>query len=420
MAPLPIPRFRSSLSAADLLAGLLALRPSAAPERPVAEFEAAFAAATGRRHAVAAPSARAALAALLPALGLGEGDEVLFPAWGYFAMPAAARAAGLQVRFADVSPDGFLLDPDAVAAAITPRTRIVVPTHLYGQVCDLDGIEAAARAVGALVVEDGAQALGAAWRGRPVGASGVAGVFTLGVTKHVTALSGGVVVTDDEGIAARVRARLAGERTTPAAASLRQLATGAAFAAASAPPAFAAAVWPPLLAGDLAGRDLLERFFGEEPDPLAAASATLPGRAMPGAVQAAVGRSQLSRLAATAEARRRAGRALAARLRDVPGLTVPREVPGSDPIYSSFATRVRGQAPEVLGRRLRRRGIDCTRGFMQDCASLPWLGGDRPGGAPHAASAAAEVLHLPLHGGLGEGEIDRIARAVEEECRRLA
>lgn len=419
MSPLPIPRFRSSLSAADLLAGLLALRPPARPERAVGEFEAAFAAATGRRHAVAAPSARAALAALLPALGLGKGDEVLFPAWGYFAMPAAALAAGLQVRFADVSPDGFLLDADALASVITPRTRVVVPTHLYGQVCDLDGIGAVARSVGALVVEDGAQALGAAWRGRPVGSTGIAGVFTLGITKHVTALSGGVVVTDDEGLAAGVRARFAGERTTPTGASWRQLATGAAFAAASSPPAFTAAVWPALLAGDLAGRDLLERFFGEEPDPRAAASATLPGRSMPGAVQAGVGRSQLARLAATAEGRRRAGRALARRLRDVPGLTVPEEVPGSDPIYSSFATRVRGGAPEVLARRLRRRGIDCTRGFMQDCASLPWLAG-KGSAAPNAASAAAEVLHLPVYGSLGGGEIDRIARAVEEECRRLA
>src|SRR3954464_883603 len=139
----------------------------------VLDFEAAFAAYCETTHAVGVSSGTEALVLVLRALGIGPGDEVVVPANTFFATAEAVSLVGAEPRFADVDPERALVTAATVEAALTSRTRAVVPVHLYGRVVDLDPILELAAPRGLAVVEDAAQAHGARHRGRRVGSIGV-------------------------------------------------------------------------------------------------------------------------------------------------------------------------------------------------------------------------------------------------------
>jgi dTDP-4-amino-4,6-dideoxygalactose transaminase len=157
-------------------------------------------------HAVAASYGRMAFYYILKALDLPAGSEIILPALTFWVVPALARVAGLTVVFADVDPATFTLSPEALERAITPATRAVVPTHLYGLPCDMDAIVGIARRRGLAVIEDCAHALGATWRGRPVGTLGDAGFFSFQLLKPLNTYGGGMAVTNNAAIARRVAA----------------------------------------------------------------------------------------------------------------------------------------------------------------------------------------------------------------------
>jgi dTDP-4-amino-4,6-dideoxygalactose transaminase/acetyltransferase-like isoleucine patch superfamily enzyme len=166
-------------------------------------LEDAFAAAHQVAHAVAVSNGTVALTAALRALGIGPGDEVITTPFSFNATLNAILEVGATARFADVRDD-FTVDPDAVAALINGRTAALLPVHLYGLPADMTAIAALARRNGLAIVEDAAQAHGAACAGRSVGSYGV-GTFSFYGTKNITCGEGGMVVTDDPDIARKLR-----------------------------------------------------------------------------------------------------------------------------------------------------------------------------------------------------------------------
>src|SRR5881409_702561 len=159
-----------------------------------------------------------------------------------------ARRAGLEVVFADVDPRTFNLDPDSLERAITPRTRAVVPTHLYGLPCDMDPILATARRHRLAVIEDCAHALGATWHGQPVGTLGDASFFSFQLLKPLNTYGGGMAVTSDGALAGRI-AEYATAGPHPAeAAVLRRLRFGRAQRIMIRPRVFSATLFPLLWA----------------------------------------------------------------------------------------------------------------------------------------------------------------------------
>ncbi|HEX7300687.1 MAG TPA: DegT/DnrJ/EryC1/StrS family aminotransferase [Solirubrobacteraceae bacterium] len=169
-------------------------------------FEEEFAQAIGSRHAVAVASGTDAIELALRALGIGPGDEVVTQANTCVPTVAAIERAGATPVLCDVEPDAATIDPDSLRGAITPRTRAIVPVHLYGQVGDLDAVLALAAEHGIAVVEDCAQAHGAALAGRAAGTTGLLGAFSFYPTKNLGALGdGGAVVTGDEALAEHLR-----------------------------------------------------------------------------------------------------------------------------------------------------------------------------------------------------------------------
>ncbi len=184
----------------------------------VEEFEELWAAYCGTPHTVGVGNGTDAIQLTLMALGIGPGDEVVIPTNTFVASPEAVVLAGAVPRFADVSPHTLLLTPDAFEAAITSRTRAVIIVHLYGQMPDMDALCRIADRAGLAVIEDAAQAHGAAWRGRRAGSIGLAGCFSFYPGKNLGAFGdGGAVVTSDAGLARRIRSlrdhgRTAGSR----------------------------------------------------------------------------------------------------------------------------------------------------------------------------------------------------------------
>lgn len=170
-----------------------------------AEFEKLFAARHHAPHALATTSCTAALHLATLALGLGPDDEVIVPAFTWVTSAHCAEYVGARVRFADVDPATFNLDPEALAAAITPATRAVVAVHLFGLSADMDPILELAKARNIAVIEDAACAIGTTYKGRSVGVLGDVGCFSLHPRKVVTTGEGGMVTTAREDIADAVK-----------------------------------------------------------------------------------------------------------------------------------------------------------------------------------------------------------------------
>jgi 8-amino-3,8-dideoxy-alpha-D-manno-octulosonate transaminase len=173
--------------------------PGGKPPAKVLSFEMEFARRMGVRYALAVTSGTAALQVALAALEIGPGDEVILPAWTWHSCYSAIVLAGALPVFAEID-EAFGLDPADVEAKITPRTRAVLAVHLIGAACDLEPILATARLHRLRVVEDCAQALGATYRGRPVGSLGDIGIYSMQIHKVITSGEGGAVVTSDPAI----------------------------------------------------------------------------------------------------------------------------------------------------------------------------------------------------------------------------
>lgn len=169
-------------------------------------FEREFAAACGAAHAVGVGTGTDAIALALMALGIGRGDEVITSPVSAAYSALAIQMSGATPVFADIDPQRMTLAPAAIEAAVTPRTRAILPVHLYGQSADMDAIAAIATRHGLAMVEDCCQAHLAQANGRPVGTIGAAGAFSFYPTKNLGALGdGGAIVTNDGALAERLR-----------------------------------------------------------------------------------------------------------------------------------------------------------------------------------------------------------------------
>lgn len=408
-----IPRFSPSFSLREALVSARYLLRDGPNDEVVTKFEREFASYIGTRHAVMVPSARYGFYLLLKAMGVGEGDEVIVPALTYFAIPAMVPLLGARPVFADIGLRTHVLDPDAFRAAITGRTRAVVPTHLYGTPCDMDAIRAIAKEKGVAVIEDCAQSTGARYRGIRVGNLGDHAYYTFGLTKNITTLSGAMVTTASDEVAAKVRAEINAGGTTPKSKAAKEAITGMAMFVATHPWIYPWSLHPLIVAGNKMGKDPIHERFGEAertydkvPEHYKA-----QGRAL--AAQAAVGLKQLDRIESLNGARIRNGRGLDIGLAHVPGLTTPEYPDGAEPIYMSFV--VHHSRRDALEKALRARGVDTTIGYMNDLSSHR-LFNDYRADCPNASHANAETLHIPVHPNLQQRDVDHMIEAVRAAC----
>jgi dTDP-4-amino-4,6-dideoxygalactose transaminase len=166
----------------------------------VSDFESNFASYCASKHAVGVSSGTDALLEALMALGIGVGDEVIVPAYSFFATAGVVARLGARPVFVDVEPRGLNIDPSRIEERITERTRAIMPVHLFGQIAEMDEITKTAEAHGLAVIEDAAQAVGAEWRGRRAGSLGLMGCFSFFPSKNLGGFGDGGAITasDDE------------------------------------------------------------------------------------------------------------------------------------------------------------------------------------------------------------------------------
>jgi dTDP-4-amino-4,6-dideoxygalactose transaminase len=332
----------------------------------VTGFEQEMAAYCDARHAIGCASGSDALLLALQALNLGPGDEVITSPYTFFATGSAIERTGARTVYVDIDPATFNLDPEAVAAAITPRTRAVIPVHLFGLCADMEPLWRLSVRHHLALIEDAAQAIGATYRGRQAGVLGTIGCFSFFPTKNLGgAGDGGLMTTDDADLAARLR-------------RLR-------------------------VHGDVGRYQHVEIGINSRLD----------------AVQAAVLRVKLRHLDAWTQLRREnAARyrelCIDARLTDV--LELPGEPAGRGHVYNQFVVRVRDGRRDELLSGLQERGIGCAVYYpqplhLQPCfASLRYRSGD----FPESERASAETIALPIYPELGVERQDRVVRAMAE------
>lgn len=168
-------------------------------EQEIAEY-------LGVKHAIGVASGTDALVIALRAAGVEPGDEVIVPAFSFFATAGTVMTIGARPVFVDINPDTYLIDTAAIEAAITPRTKAIIPVHLYGQPADMDELMAIAQKHGLKVIEDNAQAIGAVYKGKKTAAIGDIGCLSFFPSKNLGAYGdGGMVTTNDDRMAEKVR-----------------------------------------------------------------------------------------------------------------------------------------------------------------------------------------------------------------------
>ena len=320
----------------------------------VEAFEAEFAAACGTTHAVGVGTGTDAITLILRALDIGPGDEVITPPLSAAYSALAVMMAGARPVFADIDPIRLTLDPAALDAAITPRTRAVLPVHLYGQPADMTPILAVAARHGLAVVEDCAQAHLATSEGRPVGTMGVAGAFSFYPTKNLGALGdGGAVVTGDAALAARVKRLRNGGQTS--------------------------------------------RYHHQE----AGANSRLDE------IQAAILRARLPHLRRWTDRRRRIAAAYRAGI-GAPDIQVPPQLDEGH-VYHLFPVIAPDRA--AVQSRMAALGVETLIHYPVPIPRQPALAGMAPAPCPVADRVCDQVLSLPMYPALTDAQVEQVIAA---------
>jgi dTDP-3-amino-3,4,6-trideoxy-alpha-D-glucose transaminase len=333
--------------------------------KEVEAFEAEYAAFCGTKHCIGLGNGLEALELVLRAWNIGAGDEVIVPSNTYIATWLAVTAVGATVVPVEPTANGPNIDPERLAAAITPRTRAIMPVHLYGEPADMDAIMALADRHGLKVIEDVAQAQGSKVRGRRAGSIGQAGAHSFFPTKNIGAYGdGGAVTTDDPAVADRLRA-------------LRNYGSRVKYVN-------------------------IERGFNSRLDEM----------------QAAFLRVKLKHLDRWNEQRRRIAARYDDKLAGIPGLGLPRVPQWAEPVWHLYVVRILGGAPSraELMKKLEQAGIGSLIHYpipphLQEAYAD--LGLPR-GTFPLAEALAETVLSLPMGPHLQPESVDAVAKVVRE------
>jgi dTDP-4-amino-4,6-dideoxygalactose transaminase len=322
-------------------------------------------------------------------------------------MPEIARQAGLTPVFADVDPVTFNMTTKGIWRVITPRTVAVVPTHLWGLPCDMDDIMSIAARHGLAVIEDCAHALGARYRGRPVGTIGDAAIFSFQTFKPLNAYGGGMAVVRDVALAARVAHRAAADPPPSAKRVKQRLWHGRVMRLATRPDVFKWTLFPLLYAGSRL-RWSLDMYFWEAIRPLEPFPEDYRERISN--VQAAIALEGLARLDEWNAARQHHAHRMTALLDGVHGARVPFVPPDRTHVFYQYCVYV--PARDAVVEACLRRGVDLETLHVDVCPDLA-LFGTRHRPAPGARETTG-TIQVPIYELLTDMQLDRVGEAVRD------
>ncbi|MEW6285756.1 MAG: DegT/DnrJ/EryC1/StrS family aminotransferase [Chloroflexota bacterium] len=324
----------------------------------VKAFEEGFAQMCGVKHAIATSSGTTALHVAMLAHGIGEGDEVITSAFTFIASANSVLYAGAKPVFVDIDPRTFNLDVNQIEAAITPRTKAILPVHLYGLACDMDPIMSLAEKHGLAVIEDACQSHGATYKGKKVGSFGT-GTFSLYPTKNMTSGEGGMITTNDPAIDEKCRV-------------LRQ-------------------------------HGMRVRYYHDE----------LGFNFRMTDIHAAIGLAQLQKLEQFNAKRQANAKFLSENLK---GVVTPYVPEGCTHVFHQYTIRVPDGKRDALRAHLQEKGVGSEVYYPVPIHKQNYyvkeLGYNQT--LPETEKAATEVLSLPVHAGLTPSDLEVIVSAVNE------
>ena len=381
----------------------------------VEAFEQAFAQflGSGQVRTCSTEYGRMALYFILKAMDFPPGAEIIVPALTFWVVPEITRVAGLKPIFVDIDPTTFTLSPRAVERAITPNTRAVLPTHLYGLACDMDPIIELARRHNLKVIEDCAHSLGAMYRDQMVGTLGDASFFSFQAFKPLNTYGGGLAWIRDPDLARRVGELADGEAWPSEKRVESILSAGKWQHTFIRPNVFTYSLFPIWYAASWVNAKPEERLW-ERVRPLDPLPTHYRGRFAN--VQAALALAGLRRLPEFIDRTRRHARMLDSLLGDVPGITIPRTPPDRTHVYYQYCAYVPDS--RTIVKRCIRRGVDVAPMHVDVCTRMDLFGWSGPA-APGAERAAAAV-QVPVYESLSDSEIERVGRLMRSEVMRLA
>lgn len=330
-----------------LQSGLLAQGPE------VAAFESEYSATVQNRHCIAVNSGTSGLHMALEAIDMSAGDEVIVPSFTFAATANAVALTGATPVFVDIDPLTFNIDPKAIEAAITPRTRAIQPVHLYGQPAAMKEIMALAKRHDLLVVEDAAQAHLASLDGTPVGAFGIAGVFSFYPTKNMTSGEGGMITTGSDEVARQCRL--------------------------------------------LRNQGMEKRYENE----------IVGFNTRMTEIHAAIGRVQLRKLANWTAIRQANAEFLNENLK---GVVLPYVAPGAVHVYHQYTIRVVGHDRDAFAAEMSKRSVGSGVYYPIPVHKLPSFGLSFD--LPETSRAAKEVLSIPVHPSLSQDDLETIVSVI--------
>jgi perosamine synthetase len=371
-----VPLSRPDVSEADIQAVVEVLRGDRLSMGPrVVAFEQACARRTGLKHGVAVNSGTSGLHLCVRALGLAEGDEVITTSFSFVASTNCLLYERVKPVYVDIDPVSYNMDPAAVAAAITPRTRAILPVEIFGNTAHFDRYEQIAREHNLPMIEDSCEALGGALQGRPAGSFGQCGVFAFYPNKQITTGEGGMIVTDDDNLADLCRSmRNQGRKPSASAAWLSYARLG----------------------------------YNYRMDELSAA----------------LGEAQMSRLDAIVAQRRDVAERYNRCLSDIEEIHLP---PMADPATASWFIyvirlndRFSGEDRARVMEHLRGEGIGCDNYFEpihQKPHVQPWV--DSNVSLPMTDHVASRTLALPFFNTITPDQMRRVKTCLQDAIRRL-
>jgi len=323
----------------------------------VVEFEEAFARYTGVEHAIAVNSGTAALHVSLLANGIGQGDEVITSSFSFIATGNSILATGATPVFADIRPDTFNIDPEGILEKITPKTKAIMPVHLYGQSADMKAIMEIAEDHNLAVIEDACQAHGAGFNGKRVGSFGT-GAFSFYPTKNMTTSEGGMITTNDAQVAEKARMiRVHGSK---------------------------------------------QRYMHE----------LLGYNYRMTDIAAAIGLVQLDRIEEFNSARQKNASVLTDGLKDLDYITTPVVGQGCEHVYHQYT--VRTEKRDILADYLKDNGVGCGIYYPIPIHQQPlYRELNYTDNLPETEKAAGEVLSLPVHPAVEEQDIEHIITTIK-------
>lgn len=401
-----IPSFKPTISSRQLNRLLRRLLFGGVPEQINSVFEQKFARYIGVKYAISVPSGRWGLYYILKSLNLKKGDEVILPAFTYFAVPAAIVKLGLKPVFVDIKPENLNINVKNIKENITDRTKVIIPTHLCGFACEIEEITVLAQKHNIIVIEDCAQSLGAEYKDKKLGSWGTAAYFTFGITKNFTTLEGGMLTTSNTELANRIQQEVVILNKTSNKVLFHRLVKAYIMKFVTHPFLFPS-VYCVMRIFSFLGIDIVDYIFREKKLFLG----NLPVSGRLNNIQAELGMMQLENLDAKNKMKIEKGWELYRRLKHINNIQLPLLVENAKNIFSGCPILIKNK--KNIKKMLLKRGIDVSLGYMQDCSRLD-IFKEFKKDCPNASRAEDEILHLPVYSELTSFDLLYIADIISQ------